>query len=88
MSEDIFKAPRRYAAGTNLVTVDGTGATSVVVVDDTTITCVAPAGNAGTTVDVVVTNDNGVATLASGFTYHALPTISSKTGRASRRARG
>jgi|GEM_PF-1096396 len=59
----------------NTVTFGGVAATNVVLVDDATITCDTPAGTAGTSVDVVVTNSNGVATIPSGFTYHDLPTV-------------
>ena len=60
--------------GTNFVsgvsvTYGGTTATSVVVVDAATITCLTPAHAAGA-VDVTVTNpDAQSATLAGGFTY-------------------
>ena len=66
-------------AGTNTVTFDGAPATSVAVVDDTTLTCVTPAGTGGASVDVVVTNDNGTATLSSGFDYHPTPTVTDVT---------
>ncbi|WP_433542066.1 IPT/TIG domain-containing protein (plasmid) [Streptosporangium sandarakinum] len=49
------------------VTVGGTAATSVVVVDDKTITCVTPAKAAGAQA-VAVTTDAGTATKAGGFT--------------------
>ena len=64
-------------AGTPTVTFDGNAATSIVVVNDTTITCDTPAGTAGSSVDVVVANDNGTTTLSSGYTYHPVPTLSS-----------
>lgn len=63
------------AAGVNTVLIDAVAATSVVVVNDTTLTCVAPAGAAGDTVDVALSNANGDALLAAGFEYHALPTL-------------
>ena len=65
-----------YIAGTTTVTFGGLGASNVVIVDATTITCDTPAHSAGP-VDVTVTNSNGSATLPGGFTYHGLPTISS-----------
>ena len=65
--------------GTNVVTFDGALAASVMVVNDTTITCLTPVGAAGWTIDVVVTNDNGVATLMNGYRYAALPTLASVT---------
>lgn len=52
------------------VTFGGVAATSVVVVDDTHITCTAPAHALGA-VDVVVTIGSSPATLAGGFTYLA-----------------
>jgi formylglycine-generating enzyme required for sulfatase activity len=67
--------------GTNLtgataVSIGGTAATNVVVVNATTVTAVTPASTAGAK-SVSVTAPGGVATLASGFTYFAAPTISS-----------
>ncbi|SDH67577.1 IPT/TIG domain-containing protein [Sinosporangium album] len=71
------------AAGGTLVTIKvtnatpgttvafgGTAATSVTVVDDTTITCLNPAKTAGA-VAVAVTNDSATATAANAFTYTA-----------------
>jgi IPT/TIG domain len=55
-------------SGTTSVTFGGTAATSVVVVNATTVTCVAPA-HADGLVNIVVTNPYGVATLASSYTY-------------------
>jgi len=53
------------------VTVGGTSATSIVVVSDTSITAMTPAGTAGAQ-DVVVTNpDAGTVTATGGFTYTA-----------------
>lgn len=54
--------------GTTGVTFGGTAATSVVVVDDETITCVAPAHAAGA-VDVAVTNATGTKTETAAYTY-------------------
>lgn len=50
------------------VDIGGTAATSVVVVNSTTITCVTPARTAGAKT-ITVTNAGGSGTLASGFTY-------------------
>ena len=61
--------------GTNTVTFDGAAATNVIVVSDTSITCDVPAGTAGATIDVIVSNTNGSATLTGGYTYYALPTL-------------
>lgn len=55
-------------AGTNTVAFGSTQATSVVTVNDSTITCVTPAGPLGP-VDVSVSNMNGTGTLNNGFTY-------------------
>jgi hypothetical protein len=60
------------------VTFGGTGATSVVVVNPTTITCTTPPHAAGP-VDVVVSNDFGSDTLLNGFMYTSAPTIISVT---------
>jgi formylglycine-generating enzyme required for sulfatase activity len=67
--------------GTNLtgatsVTVGGVAATSVAVVNETTVTAVTPAGTAGAKT-VTVTTAGGIATLPNGFAYFAMPTISS-----------
>ncbi|MHC4942090.1 MAG: IPT/TIG domain-containing protein [Planctomycetota bacterium] len=64
--------------GTTTVTFDGTGATSIVVVNTTTITCTTPA-HSPATVNVVVTNDFGTDTLTNGYTYNNPPTVSSVT---------
>jgi hypothetical protein len=58
-----------------LVRIDGVSAMNVTVVADDTITCTAPAGTPGALVDVVVSNDNALATLPSALRYHALPTL-------------
>ncbi|MGA5756753.1 IPT/TIG domain-containing protein [Nonomuraea bangladeshensis] len=58
---------RNFTPGTT-VTIGGTAATDVVVVNDTLIECKAPAHAAGA-VAVVVITDAGAATKAGGFTY-------------------
>lgn len=55
--------------GATSVTFDGLEATDLIVVNDTTITCVTPAHSAST-VDVVVTSPAGIGVLVSGFTYY------------------
>lgn len=55
-------------AGVTGVTFGGTAATSVVVVSETTITCVTPAHAAGA-VSVVVADDSGAVTKPTAFTY-------------------
>ena len=60
--------------GTTSVTFDGVPATSVLVVDDTTVTATTPAHVAGA-VDVQVTTPGGSATASSAFTYVAAPTL-------------
>jgi formylglycine-generating enzyme required for sulfatase activity len=68
--------------GTNLtgassVTVGGNPATSVTVVNSTTVTAVTPAGAAGAR-DVAVTTPGGTATLPNAFTYVVpAPTLAS-----------
>ena len=62
---------QNFAPGTNTVTIGGNPCTSVVTVNNTTITCVTPAGSGVD--DVVVSNNNGVGTLSSGFTYDSSP---------------
>lgn len=54
--------------GVTAVTFGGTAATSVVVVDPRTVTCVTPAKAAGAYA-VAVTDDGGPASKANGFTY-------------------
>ncbi|MAB80752.1 MAG: hypothetical protein CMJ89_15495, partial [Planctomycetes bacterium] len=61
--------------GSTTVTIGGLPAANVVIVDDTMLTCVAPAGSAGTNVGVTVANVNGSDTLNSAFRYHDLPTM-------------
>jgi Concanavalin A-like lectin/glucanases superfamily/Chitobiase/beta-hexosaminidase C-terminal domain/IPT/TIG domain/Fibronectin type III domain len=51
-------------------------ATNVVVVSATQITCTTPAGNAGA-VNVAVTVNGETGTLTNGFTYVAVPTVTS-----------
>lgn len=55
-------------SGASGVTVGGVAATSFVVVGNERITCVTPAGTAGAK-SVVVQDDAGDVTKASGFTY-------------------
>ena len=65
-----------FATGAT-VTFGSTAATSVVVVNSTTITATTPAGSAGA-VTVTVTNVGSQSgSLASGFTYMVTPTVSS-----------
>ncbi len=60
------------------MTIDGTPATRLIVVNDTTLTCTTPVGNAGTPRSVVVTTPNGPSTDNVTFTYVlALPTVTS-----------
>ncbi|MGH9176652.1 MAG: IPT/TIG domain-containing protein, partial [Vicinamibacterales bacterium] len=63
-----------FAVGAS-VTIGGTAATNVTVVNGTRITATTPAHAAGA-VDVVVTNQNGSSgTLANGYTYVVLPSV-------------
>jgi len=57
--------------GATGVTFDGTAATDVVVVDDTTLTCVIPAHAVGV-VDVVVTRSDASTVTIAGFTYQVM----------------
>jgi len=66
-------------AGTNIVRFGGVAAGNVSVLDDFTLTCVAPAGTPGSTVEVSVQNDNGTVNLPSSFRYHAAPTLATIT---------
>ena len=77
------------AGGTNTVTITGTNfvtgatvlfganaGTSVNVVNSTTITVVAPAGTAGTTVDVTVTTPAGISATSAASKYsYGVPTV-------------
>jgi len=64
-----------FAAGAT-ATFGGTAATNVAVVNSTTITATTPAGSAGAvTVSVTVSGQSG--SLASGFTYVVVPTVTS-----------
>src|SRR5207249_4864121 len=67
------------APGTNAIKFGATSATSVVVADDTRLTCRAPSGAPGTTVGVTLTNANGVATLTNAYRYHAKPVLNTVT---------
>jgi len=64
------------------VTFDGTNALDLAVVDATTITCTTPPHGAGS-VDVVLSNSNGAATLPGGFTYAVEPAINGLAHRRS-----
>jgi hypothetical protein len=55
--------------GATAVKFGGVAATSVVVVSDTSITCVAPAGTPGTLVAIAVTTAGGTGTSAGIYTY-------------------
>jgi IPT/TIG domain len=57
------------------VTVDGTSATSVVVVSSTSITCVTPAGAIGAATVVVTNTDSQSATDTNDFSYAANATF-------------
>jgi len=69
----------RDAAGVPSVLFGTQAAGAVQVLDDTTLTCLAPAGAAGTTVTVVVSNKNGTTREQPGFRYHAQPTLAAVT---------
>jgi hypothetical protein len=63
-------------SGPSTVTFDGVPATSIVVVNATTITGVTPAHIAGP-VDVVVTSNSVTHTLTDGFYYYNVPNLDS-----------
>lgn len=60
---------------TSAVTLGGIAATSVNVINSTTVTAITPAHAAGA-VDVTITTPGGGATLLNGYTYEEPPTIS------------
>jgi formylglycine-generating enzyme required for sulfatase activity len=62
--------------GTTAVTIGGVPAANFTVVSPTAVTAVTPANSAGAKI-VSLTTPGGMASLASGFTYYAVPTISS-----------
>ncbi len=65
-------------AGTSSVLIGGTAATSVVVVSDTQVTAVTPAGSVGAA-NVVLTASGGSTTSSGGFTYTVgAPTINTQ----------
>jgi hypothetical protein len=61
------------------VTVGGNAATSVVVVNPTTITATTPAGTAGSQPVVVTIGDGQTATVSGTYTYDAVPTVTGIT---------
>lgn len=61
--------------GPNTILFGGAAAANVSVIDDRNVTCDVPFGTVGTTVDVVISNINGAATLSNGYSYHAEPTL-------------
>jgi IPT/TIG domain-containing protein/FG-GAP repeat protein/VCBS repeat protein len=67
------------AAGPNAVLFGGTPATSVVVFDDTRLTCRAPSGSPGSIVTITLSNANGAAQLTSAYRYHSRPTLTAVT---------
>jgi LPXTG-motif cell wall-anchored protein len=68
-------------ASTSGVTIGGEAVTDLVVVDDSTVTAVTPAGPLGGA-DVVVRTDAGSTTLADGFTYAEAPEVHLGAGTA------
>jgi hypothetical protein len=66
-------------AGTTTITVGGTAAGAVTVVNDTTVTATFPAMAAGT-YDVVIANNFGSAALTSAFTYSSPASPAADTG--------
>src|SRR5262245_3983459 len=66
---------QRDGAGVNAVLFGATAAGGVSVLDDATLTCLAPGGLAGSEVAVSLTNKNGTASAQAPFRYHAVPRI-------------
>jgi len=62
-------------AGPNSVTFGATPATEVVVLDDATLTCRAPAGTSGASVAITLSNASGSVTHPAAYRYHAEPTL-------------
>lgn len=62
-------------SGPNAVTFGGTPARNVVTVDDTRVRAIVPSGAAGQSVDLVLSNSNGVATVSQGFRYNPRPSL-------------
>ncbi|MBV8621838.1 MAG: IPTL-CTERM sorting domain-containing protein [Curvibacter sp.] len=67
-----------FVSGATTVSVGGNACTSVNVASATSLSCVAPAGSAGT-VDITVTTAGGTSTMSTAdhFTYLSAPTITS-----------
>ncbi|MDB6120542.1 MAG: hypothetical protein JWO08_4323, partial [Verrucomicrobiaceae bacterium] len=65
--------------GATGVTIGGSAATNLVVTDDTTLTCTAPAGAAGTA-SVLVTTTGGTNAVNTLYTYVAPPVIVANPG--------
>ena len=63
------------ALGTASVSFGASAATQVTIVDDSSLTCLAPAGPSGASVDVRLENPNGADTLAQAYRYHGAPVI-------------
>jgi hypothetical protein len=66
-----------FLSGVSTVTFGGVAATSVAVVNDSTITCVTPAVAAAGAVNIVASNGYGAGTGAGLFLYVSLPEVHS-----------
>lgn len=74
-------AGTRFADGVSAVMIGGRPCTDIVVVDDTTLTCVTPAGTPGLLADVQVTASRGQGRLNGAYRYFdALPLRSDLNG--------
>ncbi len=62
--------------------INGISGSSIVLIDDSTLTFVSPPGAAATGLDVTVATGGGLGTLAGAFTYTAPPAPSSTPGSA------
>jgi len=76
-----------FLNGTTTMTIGGLAATSVVVVDNNTITAITPATTAGAKT-VAVTTSGGTVSKTSFYTYLAAPTVTSISSASGSRAGG
>jgi hypothetical protein len=65
----------QHLAGTNTVTFGAATAPTATVIDDDHVRCTTPAGTAGSSVEVTVTNDRGVASRADVYQYFTYPPL-------------
>lgn len=68
---------KQGVTGAVTVSFGSASATQVAVLDDQTLTCVAPEGAPEAEVDIVVTNSRGTGRLVKGYSYLSMPSVSS-----------